>query len=182
MTRAAPAPEPGGSDPAPDWDGVAVTEGIDPDIDLRRRSDARELREGQRSLLVAVAAGGAVGALGRYAIQAAWTTTAGGVPWPVLAINLAGCAAIGVLLVLVTERLPRPHRLVRPFLGTGVLGGFTTMSTYADEVWLLLRAGRTAAALGYAGMTLVGALLAVGVAVVLTRAVAGVRPVLGYRP
>ncbi|MFD9352984.1 fluoride efflux transporter FluC, partial [Streptomyces diastaticus] len=41
-------------------------------------------------------------------------------------VNVVGCAAIGVLMVLITDVWPA-HRLVRPFFGTGVLGGFTTM-------------------------------------------------------
>ncbi|HYO85242.1 MAG TPA: CrcB family protein [Dermatophilaceae bacterium] len=61
-----------------------------------------------------------------------------GFPWAVLVVNVAGSVAIGVLLVLVVEVMPSPHRLLRPFMGTGVLGGFTTMSTHADQVWLLL--------------------------------------------
>ncbi|WP_261988702.1 fluoride efflux transporter FluC, partial [Streptomyces sp. wa22] len=52
-------------------------------------------------------------------------------PWAVFAVNVTGCALIGVLMVLLAERGTVTHPLVRPFLGVGVLGGFTTFSTYA---------------------------------------------------
>ena len=104
------------------------------------------------------------------------------VPWPVLWINVTGCLAVGILLVLITEVAKRPNPLLRPFLGTGVLGGYTTMSTYADQVILLARAGQTGPAAGYFAGTLAGALLAVAAGVVLTRALCGVRPLVGHHP
>jgi CrcB protein len=64
------------------------------------------------------------------------------------------------------------HRLVRPFLGVGVLGGFTTFSTYAVDFNSLLRMGQLGTALLYLSGTLVSALLAVLIGVKATRAVA----------
>jgi fluoride exporter len=61
------------------------------------------------------------------------------------------------------------HRLVRPFLGTGLLGGFTTFSGYAEQARTLLAAGRFAVAFGYLGGTLGAALVAVQLGVVATR-------------
>ena len=81
-------------------------------------------------------------------------------PWSTLATNVAGCFAIGVLMVLVVERLSS-SRLVRPFFGTGLLGGFTTFSTYAVDTRELLAAGRPAVAAAYLLGTLVLGLLAV---------------------
>ena len=66
-----------------------------------------------------------------------------------LAINVLGCALIGVLMVLITD-VWRRQRLVRPFLGTGVLGGFTTFSAFSLETYELLRDGQLMVALGYA--------------------------------
>lgn len=111
-------------------------------------------------VLAAVATGGALGALARYALATAWPTAPGHPPWATLVTNLLGCALIGALMQAVTTRIA-PHRLLRPFLGTGVLGGFTTFSTYAVETRDLLAAHRPALALGYALGTLLGALLAV---------------------
>lgn len=107
-----------------------------------------------------VAAGGALGAAARYGLGVAWPVAAGGFPWVTLVINVAGCAALGALMELLAD-LTATHRLVRPFLGTGVLGGFTTFSTYAVETRQLLDAGRPGLAAAYVLATLVGALAVV---------------------
>ncbi|KAA0909358.1 fluoride efflux transporter FluC, partial [Streptomyces apricus] len=100
----------------------------------------------------------------------------GGFPWTTFWVNVTGCFLIGVLMVLVTE-VRTPHRLVRPFLGTGVLGGFTTFSTYAVDIERLLDAGRPRTAFAYLAATLLAALAVVWAAVALTRACARrVRP------
>ncbi|ROO52551.1 CrcB protein [Micromonospora sp. Llam0] len=113
------------------------------------------------AVLAVVAVGGAAGAAARYGIAAGWPGPAeGGLPWPTLVTNLVGCALIGVLMRLVTA-VPRPNRLLRPFLGAGVLGGFTTFSVQTLEVADLLAAGRPGLAAGYALGTLAGALVAV---------------------
>jgi len=62
-----------------------------------------------------------------------------------------------------------PTRLVRPFLGTGILGGFTTFSTYTLDVHEQLRAGHPAAAAAYLALTLVGGLAATALAIAVTR-------------
>jgi CrcB protein len=110
-------------------------------------------------VLAAVAAGGALGAAARYGVDSAWPVPAGGFPWSTLAVNLAGCAALGVVLELLAG-LSAPHRLARPFLGTGLLGGFTTFSAYALETRTLLASGRPGLAAGYLAGTLFGALAA----------------------
>jgi CrcB protein len=120
------------------------------------------------AVLVAVAAGGVLGALARYGAQRAWPAGRGDFPWTVLCVNLAGCALIGVLMVLVTERRP-VSPLLRPLLGTGVLGGFTTFSTYSVDLQRLLADGRAAQAFGYGAGTLIGAVLAVAVTTAATR-------------
>jgi fluoride exporter len=74
---------------------------------------------------------------------------------------VVGCGLIGVLMVLSTEVLPA-HRLLRPFLGVGVLGGFTTFSTYAVEFRGLLQPGSVPLAFAYLAGTVICALLAVG--------------------
>ena len=67
----------------------------------------------------------------------------------------AGCLLIGTLISIVGT-----HAVWRPLLGTGVLGGFTTFSTYVVDAERLLDGGRTGTALLYIGGTLVTALLA----------------------
>ncbi|MEQ4300617.1 fluoride efflux transporter CrcB [Plantactinospora sp. B6F1] len=111
-------------------------------------------------VVAVVALGGALGSAGRYGLAVLWPHAATGVPWATLVTNLSGCALIGLLMRLVTTAAT-PHRLVRPFLGTGILGGFTTFSTYAVESRALLAAGRPGVAVGYLLGTLAGALAAV---------------------
>ncbi|MFF9688174.1 fluoride efflux transporter FluC [Streptomyces sp. NPDC014623] len=120
-------------------------------------------------VLGAVAAGGALGATARYAAALAWPAADDGFPWAVFAVNVTGCALIGVLMVLTGERAVVARPLVRPFLGVGVLGGFTTFSTYAADVSRLLARQEVATATAYAAVTAVAALGAVWGAAALTR-------------
>lgn len=113
--------------------------------------------------VLAVAAGGALGSAARYAMVLAWPTPAGGVPWSTFTVNVVGCLAIGLLL----GRAVRP--LTRAFLGTGVLGGFTTLSAYAGEIHTLFTMGRPGLAAGYLVGTLVAALGAVHVGHLIAR-------------
>ncbi|TDW23601.1 fluoride efflux transporter FluC [Kribbella kalugense] len=82
-----------------------------------------------------VALGGVIGSLARYGLAEAIPHDAGGFPWATFVTNVLGCFAIGVLLARLT---PRHHALLRPFLGTGILGGFTTFSTFAVDTEKLL--------------------------------------------
>lgn len=124
----------------------------------------------QGSVVAVVALGGAVGASARYGAALLWPTAPGGFPWTTLVVNAVGCAVIGVFMVVISEAWTA-HRLVRPFFGTGVLGGFTTFSTYAVDIQRLLDGGRLRAGLGYLGLTLFAALAAVWSAVWATRRV-----------
>lgn len=120
------------------------------------------------AVLAAVAAGGVLGAEARAGLAALWPTPSGGFPIGTLVINVTGCLLIGVLLVLVTEA-GRGHPLARPFLGVGVLGGYTTFSGYAVDAHRLLAGGHVATALAALAVTPVLALLAVTVAAGATR-------------
>lgn len=117
-------------------------------------------------VLAAVAAGGVLGALARYGLGVVFPRTVTGFPWATFGINVSGCLLIGVLIVLVgTQR-----RLLRPFLGTGVLGGYTTFSTYVVDTENLMRAGAPRTALLYLFGTLAAALLATYAGIAGTRA------------
>jgi fluoride exporter len=108
-----------------------------------------------RSLLV-VAVGGAVGASARWGVAELVTGTSHGFPWSTFVVNVVGCALIG----LATRRLVRGSDA---WLGVvvGVLGGFTTFSTFAVETRGLLDDGRGGTALLYVGASLIVGLLAV---------------------
>jgi CrcB protein len=119
--------------------------------------------------LAVIASGGAVGALARYALLSAFPHPAAGFGWAAFGVNVSGCLLIGVLMVLITEVRPSAHHLVRPFFGTGVLGGFTTFSTYAVDVQRLVDHGRPGPALAYLAATLLAALVSVWAAAAATR-------------
>ncbi|MHA6780070.1 fluoride efflux transporter CrcB [Pseudonocardia saturnea] len=121
--------------------------------------------------MAAVAAGGALGALARYGVGLALPAAPGAFPAATFGINVLGCLLIGVLLVVVTE-VRAAHPLVRPFLATGVLGGFTTFSTYAVDAQLLLVTGHVGTAFGYLTGTLVAAVLATWAGAAVMRRVA----------
>jgi fluoride exporter len=133
---------------------------MDPDVDLHVPEQRRELRPSPLPVLGAIAAGGAIGALARYGLGELWPHRAGGFPWATLVVNVTGCLLIGVLMVVVTRLLPH-RRLLRPFAGVGVLGGYTTFSTYVVDIYRTAEAGSPWVALAYLGLTLIGAMTAV---------------------
>jgi CrcB protein len=92
-------------------------------------------------------------------------------PWATLLINTSGCFLIGVLVIVITE-VRQAHRLVRPCLVVGVLGGYTTFSTYAVDVLSMARAERSGLALAYLVLTPVLAVLACAAGVAITRLLA----------
>ncbi|MHB8328010.1 MAG: fluoride efflux transporter FluC, partial [Acidimicrobiales bacterium] len=100
----------------------------------------RRARHVQIVIVVAVACGGVIGALSRYLLSLALPTETGQFPWGTFLINVTGSALLGFLLVLLMEQFPRGH-LARPVLGTGIIGAYTTFSTFVVEAVLLVRAG-----------------------------------------
>ncbi|MFC8503967.1 fluoride efflux transporter CrcB [Pedococcus sp. NPDC057267] len=145
--------------------GLGAT--VDPDVDLRGEPARREWSS-HRWVLPVVAVGGMLGATARYLLATAHPAPAGGIPWGTFTINVTGCLLIGVLMVFVVE-VGGTHPLLRPFLGVGVLGGYTTFSTYTVETLGLLRHGATVAAITYLLLTAVAALVAVALGASATR-------------
>ncbi|MFF0468689.1 fluoride efflux transporter FluC [Micromonospora zamorensis] len=132
----------------------------DPDVDLRVDADRGELITRPATILATIAAGGVLGALARAGLQHAAPHPPTGFPWATFGINVAGCLLIGVLMA-VLGHLDGGHPLARPFLGVGVLGGFTTFSAYAVDIQQALVAGAPGTALAYLAATVLGALVAV---------------------
>lgn len=137
-------------------------------IDLYVAAQRRGWRRGQASVLAVVAAGGALGTSARYGVSVWLSYPPGAFPWSTFTINVSGCLLIGMLMVLIGE-VWSAHRLLRPFLGTGVLGGYTTFSTYTVDAHTLLDGGHARLGFAYLAATLVCALAAVYVGVFLTR-------------
>ncbi|MDX3076992.1 fluoride efflux transporter CrcB [Streptomyces sp. MI02-7b] len=145
-----------------------MAEPIDPDIQRSAPAPKSSPMQGQGPVVCVVAIGGALGACARYGAGLLWPTAPGAFPWTTFAVNAVGCAVIGVLMVVITERW-NAHRLVRPFFGTGVLGGFTTFSTYTVDIHTLIQDGHAETALAYLVATPLIALAAVWSAATATR-------------
>ncbi|MBO0826593.1 MAG: fluoride efflux transporter CrcB [Streptosporangiales bacterium] len=126
-------------------------------------------------VLAVVAVGGAVGSLARFAVERALPAHAHGFPWGTFVVNVTGCFLLGLLMVFVSE-VWRPSRYLRPFLGVGVLGGYTTFSTVTGEVRGLGGAGAWLLANSYLLDSVVGGLAAVWLGVIVARLLAR-RPV-----
>lgn len=115
-------------------------------------------------LVVVVAVGGAIGTLARYGLSHA-VPDRGGVPVATLLENLVGAFLLGLLLEALARSGPDTgrRRVARLGLGTGVLGGFTTYSTFALEVVDRLADGRGGLAVAYAvGSVVLGVVACTG--------------------
>jgi CrcB protein len=145
---------------------------IDPDVGR----DDRTARAGSASpaLLGAIAAGGILGAEARYGLSLVLPHHDGQFPWSTVVINLTGCLLIGVLMTVLSA-IPAPHRLARPFLGVGVLGGYTTYSGFAVDTQQLVLHHRPLLALGYVVLTVLAGASAVWSASALTARVVTAR-------
>lgn len=126
-----------------------------------------QLTRPQRRLVPAVAAGGALGSLARWGI-AELLPARDGFPWATFLVNVTGCALMGLLMVAMVTVWEGAHYR-RHFLGVGVLGGFTTFSTYALETRALLDAGPAVTTFAYAVGTVAAGLLAVGLGIAVGR-------------
>ncbi|WP_330252851.1 CrcB family protein [Nocardia sp. NBC_00565] len=167
------------TDPVPPATGPEL-EPIDPDTAVDSWAPPQPRRQ-QVWIVVAIAVGGVIGACARYGTTLAWPTASTAFPWITWWINITGCAAMGVLMVTITERFT-VHPLIRPLLGTGVLGGYTTFSTATIDAQRLLDHDRAMTALLYLLTTPLTALAAMRVTTTLTHAVLGPRPQGRSRP
>jgi CrcB protein len=130
-------------------------EELDPDAPVRGRP-----HDPQWDVTLAVIVGGILGAEARYGLSVAVPHAPDGFPWSTLWTNVIGCFCLGLLMSLLNQ-LTSPHRLVRPFVGIGILGGFTTFSTFTVDAERLIQHHRA----GLAGLYVVCTLLAAAAAV-----------------
>src|SRR3954468_1663904 len=122
-------------------------------------------------VIVGVALGGALGASARYGIDRAIEARSDSVfPWATFVINLSGCFLIGLITATLVDRHHLPAWL-RIGLVMGVIGGYTTFSTFAQESLDLVDARDLAAATAYVGGSVVLGMLAVYVGQLAGRAV-----------
>jgi len=104
------------------------------------------------TILLSVAAGGAIGAILRWAVvRWAGHVLGMGFPYGTLIVNVLGSLVMGVAAVAMMERFPGSWGRYSPFLMTGVLGGFTTFSAFSLDALFLIERGRNLAAAAYIG-------------------------------
>lgn len=118
--------------------------------------------------VTAIAAGGALGTIGRYEVAQGIVVAHGGFPWPTFLVNVIGSFVLGVIITLVTERWP-PTRYVRPFAAIGFCGGFTTFSTFTVEAMRRAEHGNIGLAAVYVCTSLIGGVVAAGAGVIVSR-------------
>jgi CrcB protein len=124
---------------------------------------------------VMVGLGGAVGSVARYYVVQliGAPTTPRGVPWGTFAVNVSGSFLIGLLALVIVERLSPEYRPLFLLLGTGVCGGYTTFSALEWELYKLIQHGAWGAALIYVGGSLLCGFLGVVAAALVVRLATG---------
>lgn len=110
-------------------------------------------------LLGSIAIGGVIGACGRYEVALLLPTHDGAFPLATFVINITGSFALGIILTVLLERW-RPNEYLRPFVATGIIGAYTTWSTFMTDTDKLIDDGHFALALAYVAASLAGGLLA----------------------
>ena len=121
--------------------------------------------------LFPVMIGGAIGAGARHLVgQAMLARLGSGFPWWTLSINIAGSLLMGLLIGLLA-RSSDGGETARLFVGVGILGGFTTFSSFSMEFWMLFERGQNAQAAAYVLASVIGAIAACGLGLLLVRQV-----------
>lgn len=120
--------------------------------------------------LLLVAAGGALGAASRYGVSLAiarMVSTA--FPLPTLLVNIAGSVLMGMLVGVLARYQPEWQHDARLFLAVGVLGGFTTFSSFSLDTIVLLEGGELFQAITYVALSVVVCLVGLYLGLLITR-------------
>lgn len=124
------------------------------------RADPREL--------VAIFAGGVIGAVSRAALSDTWAADPGSWPWATFGVNVLGAMLLGYFVTRTQERLS-VSAYGRPFVGTGICGALTTFSAMQLELFDMIELGHYLLAATYATASLATGLLAVALSTGLVR-------------
>lgn len=146
---------------------LAPSDPAEPTVARRARRRPRHGRA-QPDVLAVIAVGGMLGAAARYGMAQAIRVPVGSFPWATFWTNISGSFLLGLVLVVVLERFPAT-RYVRPFIATGILGAFTTMSTYQVETVSLVKDGHPTTGVAYGLGSLVAGLVAAYLGIVIGR-------------
>ncbi len=125
-------------------------------------------------VLLTIFVGGLGGGLARYGVTQAWPASTRAFPWAIFVVNTAGAFALALLLVILAE-VWAPHRYVRPLLGTGFLGAFTTFSSVVAAADQLVVHGHARTAAIYLSGSLLAALGAASFGLLMGRAIGATR-------
>ncbi len=124
-------------------------------------------------MVLMVAMGGAIGSAARYLVGVLATRLFGiTFPWGTLIVNIAGSFMMGVLVSLLALRFSVGNE-VRGFLAIGLLGGFTTFSSFALDFVYLYEKKQYLTAMGYMSVTVICSVLALFLGLAVTRSLAG---------
>lgn len=126
----------------------------------------RSLPHDPRKLL-AIYAGGVVGALIRVGLAEAASVSPGQWPWATFAVNMAGALLLGYFFELFREHPPESLR--HPFLGVGLCGTLTTFSTMQLELYEMVDGGYLGLAAAYAAVTIAAGYLCVRIGIALEK-------------
>ncbi len=155
---------------------------VDPDAGTGPPDPAHRVPSHWRlDVFAAVAAGGALGSVARFGISELMPAGPGQFPTATLIVNLTGSFVLGLVLVLLTERLP-PSRYARAFLAVGVVGSFTTFSSFVVTAAQLASQHHISTAAMYFVASVLGGLPVAQLGIVCGRAVPHRQPTAPRHP
>ena len=124
-------------------------------------------------VLAAIFVGGCGGGAARYALDTTWPVGAGAFPWTIFSINVTGAFVLSLVIVIAADLVP--SRYLRPLVGTGFCGAFTTFSSIVVTFDELVAHDHPGMAVGYLGASIGAGLAAAWLGLVAGRGLAAAR-------